>query len=459
MVEQFNIMQPIAQHVKSTTTASTQEAWRIANARMRETALKDSNADKYSTHAIVKPLSRWTGWGLATSGLEQNFAQLERVHSTRVASMTDHRLEDLFVLVVTKLARDMELVVLKSARQLWADNFGRSFNMQGNKRKDRIDKGFSRGPAAEVEGEVTEQAFVAKRRKCLKEKCRSWINKNSRVERDAKISMAAAPRWTDAMELEVTFQAKKKATRLIEANIEGQTLPSDLPQDFRAMRTAYEAKETKNRLAWRAEVERRNTILTRTRPKPIKFAGRRAFVDPRMPPADLLDTVTAIKSTGMVKTTNRAVATCFVVADLNNVGQRVDWVVSLQGGFIVTPEYVHSRGSSGPMAAYVASIRDPRVLWCSPAFADNHRIIYDILIAAIARPESSWKWFHGSTGEFLEKAGKKSRVPREIHGLVTLNEKKSEAFKVLAATFTVNTFLEYVRKVDVAASCMNMCGL
>ena len=178
-----------------------------------------------------------------------------------------------------------------------------------------------------------------------------------------------------------------------------------------------------------------------------------------MPPADLLDTVTAIKSTGMVKTTNRAVATCFVVADLNDVGQRVDWVVSLQGGFIVTPEYVHSRGSSGPMAAYVASIRDPRVRWCSPAFAENHRIIYDILTAAIARPESSWKWFHGSTAEFLAKAGKKKRVPRDILGLVTLHEKTSEAFNVLACTFTVYTFLEYVRKVDAAASCMNLCGL
>ena len=208
----------------------------------------------------------------------------------------------------------------------------------------------------------------------------------------------------------------------MEATLEGQTLPSDLPADFQTLHTEYMRKEKVNEAARSAEHKRRSLIMQHKRPGPLTLINQVTFIDPRMNAADVAKAKQACVAARMNTTADRSTASFHIVSDLNDIGQRVSWWVSLRGGFVTTPQYIVSKGVRGPLVAYARATLFARKIWASTSFAEAHPVIHSILTKAVTESGSAWQWFEGSEEEFLN-AHRRTRAFRDVLGLVTLAEK------------------------------------
>ncbi len=424
LTEQLDDMWPLARQLKSGGVGVTNwEAWRLAIDKVRKRA---SIMEAHPTHALLPPLIRWCGWSVATSGVEQNFSQMERVYQSRGMMMDDARLLDLFTLVVATLDAEQEARVYRDARRLWTTHYGRARNYEALQ-VSRIDIG-KRKPQQQVQDGakiMTEKDFISKRRSAVSDKLRSWSSAGAAERVDKR----AASQWTDSMQCEVDFQEAKRRKRLVEAHLEGQTVQSDLPGDFSTLEKEYEKKERLNEKRRLAAQKHRQNVLSRltsrNRPLPIRMRHMKVFFAPSLPASTLQQLRARASVLRMFECKDRNVATLFIVEDLNHIGQRVHWNLALRGGYVATPEYLTSVGARGLIVAYNAAVANHRTVWVSSAFADTHPTLCKILETAVALHQSSWTWFAGSADEFAQRVGR-TRACREILGLVTMAEKQSE---------------------------------
>lgn len=194
--EQYNDVYPRAAQLKETSPNMTNwEAWRAAIERLRRSP---ATAAAHPVDAVLEPLIRWCGWSLATSGLEQNFSQLERVHGTRKDSMTDDRLRDLFTLVTCNFSPEDEQKIYDHARKLWSDHFGRSRKFLASCAA-RIDRGTKRKRSADnTDNTMTEKAFLDARRGAINAKAKTWAAQQ-RAGHAQRVVDQSASGWTDAM--------------------------------------------------------------------------------------------------------------------------------------------------------------------------------------------------------------------------------------------------------------------
>ncbi len=166
--------------------------------------------EAHPTDALLPRLIRWCGWSVATSGLEHNFAQMERVYQSRGMMMDDARLLDLFTLVVAKLDAEQEARVYQEARRLWATHFGRARNHE-ELQVTRIDAGTRKAQQKMQDGTkiMTEKDFITRRRSAVSDWLRSWSNAGAAERVDKR----AASQWIDSMQCEVDFQEAKRSAR------------------------------------------------------------------------------------------------------------------------------------------------------------------------------------------------------------------------------------------------------
>ena len=219
--EQFYEMQPFAQNVKSARPG-------VSNPQAWQEALDRAGARGTLPLAALRPaLQAWMAWTSSTSGIEQNFSQMERIFGARTNNSGDSTYLDLLTVVVEKLTPSEETAVVRDAREIWVERYGPA----RRKLRDRIDKGVKRGPreaGAAADGSFkTEAAFIRKRGADVRELHSQWVRDGMRQGAAKRVRDAAAELWTDKMDDEVNFQQTKRHKRLVDAARENQVLPKE----------------------------------------------------------------------------------------------------------------------------------------------------------------------------------------------------------------------------------------
>lgn len=220
---------------------------------------------------------------------------------------------------------------------------------------------------------------------------------------------------------QVSFQQKKRRRRLVEANLEGQTLDDDLDGNFEADKREYLQKEASNRHERLNTQAKRKASMKIQRPLKFDFAGLVAFLSPKLGAADKA----SVANANVRCTEDRERATVFVTDDFEDVGQRVLWNVVLRGGAIMTPDYLISKGCRGNVCCYNPAIKLSRRIWVSVDFADKHPILSSILERAVQSRASAWTWEEGTLADFLALR-RRVGAHKSVIGIVTVEEKSHQ---------------------------------
>ena len=102
----------------------------------------------------------------------------------------------------------------------------------------------------------------------------------------------------------------------------------------------------------------------------------------------------------------RRLASIFVDSDPICPGQHNKWTAMLQGGYIVSHEYVMSAGSSGICVAVKHGFRTKRAIWISPGFRHHRTELADIVVKASQCSNSKVNILDGDRAQFVARLSK-----------------------------------------------------
>ena len=146
---------------------------------------------------------------------------------------------------------------------------------------------------------------------------------------------------------------------------------------------------------------------------------------------------------------SRSRAQVFLVRDVGSPGQRILWVVALQGGAVIDPGFLRGGDGHGLVVTYSPAVsRCQRRVWCSQRFVDQHPTLYNLLDFAIQHaPNCRWTFLSGTVADFHRAASKRSAAI--CVALVTPRDKaESRELRRCAKAFVahefVNLFLQLV---------------
>ena len=118
----------------------------------------------------------------------------------------------------------------------------------------------------------------------------------------------------------------------------------------------------------------------------------------------------------------RETASVLVVDDIGNMGQRSEWYATLKGLAVATPNYLTSSGMNGHILRFQPAVRIARLIWASPAFAERHAGLHDIITHSMDLVCNRWTWFEGTT-EDVSTACRRTRGSRQMILLVNFGDK------------------------------------
>ena len=130
---EYHELLPVAQHAIDSGIAKTSiEAWRHTIQRCQEKRTRDG---RWCYTVVRQGLQFWAAAGISTSGLEQTFAQVERLFGARRHNMGPHTRNDL-----TELAESLpggeEIEIMTMAHPILEQNCGKAC-MPGRLRRHR----------------------------------------------------------------------------------------------------------------------------------------------------------------------------------------------------------------------------------------------------------------------------------------------------------------------------------
>ena len=157
---EYHELLPIAQHCMDSGNAKTSlDAWRNTIRRCQD---KRERLGRWCYTVVAQGLQFWAASGISTSGLEQTFAQVERLYGARRHNMGPQSRNDLMELVESLPSGGEEREIMRMAQQIWQQNCGRA-RMAGQLRIHRLDKGKSQ-PELGKEAKATLKSYLGLRR-------------------------------------------------------------------------------------------------------------------------------------------------------------------------------------------------------------------------------------------------------------------------------------------------------
>ena len=411
------------------------EAWGAAVSRI-QTARRETR-QHHSTAHLLPVLHAWLGWSCTTSGVEQDFAFLTALLKKSNNRMTDDTVENIMVIAVDKLEPGKQARAIALAQKLWTKHFGLCRNGQASGTK-RLGFGKKlRKTAAKNKGTpASEATWLRIRRKAVDTATAQWLKAGQHKDSDVRLLQDTQAEWTEAMDKEVAFQREKRFKRLVYAEREKHILPNDIDDEaeHRRGRTRVQLAEKKAAADRGRKADKRSLALeTPRRPAFPIVAGKAVFLDKSVAASERKACCSTIARSRARQTDVRTDADVIVVHDLATVGQRNKWVCALGGLTVMTAECMVAAGCKGDMVAFRQATLTTRCLWTSPAFAQRHTILHEIIGAFVQKPGSKWTWFFGTLQEYL--AAVNSR--RVILGLVTPGDKAaSQAYIYLLSVHT-----------------------
>jgi hypothetical protein len=407
---QYNQVYSMACKMKHT---DNRDAWRQALEKMQ-------NGRGTSPEAFLElgtVLVRWAAWTTSTSGVEQNFSQLQRVHTSQCEQLGEKQLLDVMTLVVDELTTKERDEIICHARSMWVEPYGRT-------RVTCVDTvrriGSRKKMPQSVTTSITEKGFLNKRKQEVQEAVKKWKEAGldtTVLDRSAKQCKRV---WTPEMQAEVDFQDAKRQKRLIVSEIEGHTLSKDLPTGFENKKAEFLKRARENDNKHIANDKRRNAGLALlsgvSRPTVVKLRDAKVFLDARLDKDVNRD---ACKNAGMKQVLDKNKANMFVVPAFNNMGQRILWNCILRGCVVMDTNYIKSSGNSGTIVVFHAAVETRKQLWMSPRWCARHPTLVEIIETAVRSRVSTWTMLAGNMTDFA----KATKTRGTVVGLVTPSDK------------------------------------
>lgn len=353
-------------------------AWRKALAWARRPGATPESRQRVTL--LVKALCSWCAWLPSSCQVEANFSQVQRVHGARLQSLGDCGKQDLLTLVVERPAPSDRKKLICDAQEIYIASFG----------KHRF---CSKSCAARRPGKKpatgTEASFLRRRNQQIGSLQQRWLAKKHNVDWQKRAEQRAASSWGETAKNELSFQRAKRRKLLERAASEGQLVGRHAPPASPGQRQKASAKSMQDHL-------HKQTVLRKV---PFKLGGSNIFVGKATqlsaPQQDYLE------KTGLKVVRARETAHAFLVQDVSAPGQLNLWHVVLQGGSLLSAEWLESRGRRGKCMTYHPAVRKACCVWFSQAFCSRHPTLVGIIEAATKRSGSLWTLFAGGQDEFL----------------------------------------------------------
>ena len=329
---------------------------------------------------LAKALCSWSAWLPSSCQVEANFSQVQRVHGARLQCLGDCGKQDLLTLVVERPTPANRKKLIGEAQEIYVANFGkhRAFG------RPRATRKLGKKPA-----NGTEASFLRRRNQQIGSLQQRWLAKKRNMDWQKRAGQRAASSWGEAATNELSFQRAKRRKLLERAASEGQLVRRRAPPASSDQRQKVSDKRMQDHL-------RKQTVLRKV---PFKFGGSNIFAGKATqlsaPQQEYLE------KTGLKVVRERASAQAFLVQDVGTPGQLNLWHVVLQGGTLVSAEWLESRGHRGKCLTYRPAVKKACCVWFSQAFCSRHPTLVGIIEAATKRKGSLWTLFAGGQDEFL----------------------------------------------------------
>lgn len=144
--------------------------------------------------------------------------------------------------------------------------------------------------------------------------------------------------------------------------------------------------------------------------------------------APLAALVAASLARGRVVTVaDRLDARAWVVEDPSAPGQRILWLATLHGGYVLSPEYVNS--GTGMFLAFKKATITRRWLWVSPEFAIAHPILAAIVGGAVGTGASRWSKISSRDAYLAKIKSSRAKRARNFYVIALVSEKEKRLDK------------------------------
>ena len=143
----------------------------------------------------------------------------------------------------------------------------------------------------------------------------------------------------------------------------------------------------------KAYVSKKQSAKQNRKPKSVNIDGEKICVakDVKLP-ADVGPFNASLRFLKLHRVYNRLEASVFLVCNVNEPGQRIQWCASLGGGVLCDLKYVMSKGHNGQTLGFKRATITKRTLWASPNFIAAHPEVHRILQAKSREAPGKFTW-------------------------------------------------------------------
>ena len=384
LVVEFEQHQPIAKRIYDTGGGTVFQAWQSAITRTQADSKKRA---RYPVDNLRALLFRFGAYGGSTSGVERLFSASKGAAGIFRADLSHQHINDELQLLNDKNPKgDQDLI--SKARAVWIQLYGASRNCVGRPARLHTGKPLKRCASDK------EKPSLCKWLKRRREEVHSLI---ASKKRKLTIQSAPAPEvvgiggWTADHAKEKAFQNDKRMDRFMQAIDEEYTVGAENSAGTKEALKLWKDYKAKKIVSYHADKIRAEK---RDRSPTLDFKSMsNVFVDRSVDfQGDDVKFTQALRRHSMKRTYNRLFADTFVVPNVTQLGQRIQWCTMLVGSCVCDLKCLISGGKTGSSVAFKAAVSSRRSVWCSDSFKEAHHEIHAILCHAVGLPHSNWRW-------------------------------------------------------------------
>ncbi len=407
---------PLAQKIVLSKPMDALQAWREA----LHLTQRGKAATTHPCLELKQALMRFAAWGGSTGGVERLFSMGKNAAGNSKRDANFALYADELQLMCDRSERMVPLLC-EEARKVWIQFYGKA---RAANRPIRIDSGRAKRRLS-LDGKPSLEGWIKRRRA----EVASLADNFPKVP--LKDEAPAAPvvgdnGWTESHQRELDFQARKRASRFVEAVLEGTIPGDDVDEDMLTLIGQYMKLEDKRARDYRNKHMKKVRALLRPPGAPI-LGGKKIYVE-KVNVGTIGAWRCLLARARATQVHDRLVADIYVVADPANPGQRVKWCTFLAGRSVCTLDYIQSAGERGTALTYQQAVNSRRHVWISQNFKNNHAELYAILVCMMKVPGSQWRLME-SRSAFVDLARRRSaqRHGGEAVAFITSSERDHEA--------------------------------
>ena len=430
---QVEQLRPVVASIARQLGCGNNVAWKQALDKTQRTT---SSRNNYPMDSLLPVLQRYMAWTSSSSGVEQNFSKAERARIDRTPASETAKAINLTPILNSRPEERTQ--VCARAQEIYAATFG-SVRLQ--RHSVRVDKGIKRKRRS-VHG--SEADWLRRRRLAVKDatKDRPGVSDGTLRMQGTIITNDDDKRpsqWCERHEKELQHQLRKKVSRQVEALRDGVLLLHEEGEVTRLLdNTVKKEKEADLRHLQRARRVHRKLGMLHRHLDWLQLKTLKTWCVPSR--ASSIAQKLATK--GVNTTLDKMEARLFVVDNLDQPGERVQWLVALHGGWLVTVSQVLE--GKGAFVKYMRAVSRRRLVYMTSDFCQQHPQIAKIVGAACSSSGTKWRLLH-TREEYM-----KHRTHKDAVALVCSHEARET--RLPGKLRTKGSFLDAVMKIDQSSS-------